>query len=170
MVRAGSPGIRWIMKKQMIVTPMATGTSCSSRWNTNVIRPMARLTSSRARRARSARGAGWAGGSAPVLLAQPDVLHVVVAERRDEEAVHVRGGGVGVGRVVEEGHERVRRRLGLDVVVQRLPARRGQGLLRIVRGLDDAGVVVGGEEGLGPRARVDRKGGELIRVGDVHGP
>ena len=40
MVRAGSPGIRWIMKNTTIVHPMATGTSCSRRRSTNVIRPM----------------------------------------------------------------------------------------------------------------------------------
>src|SRR5215831_21164811 len=142
MVRAGSPGIRWIMKKQMIVTPMATGTSCSSRRKTNVIRPMRRSPP-------------WDPGSPrPVLLAEPDVLQVVVAERGDVETMHAGGRGVGVGRVVEERHERVGGRAGLDGVVQRLPGRSGQGLLRLVGGLDHCGVVVGGEERLGARVRV----------------
>ena len=39
IVSAGSPGIRWIMKNTTIVTPTATGTSCSSRRPTNDIRP-----------------------------------------------------------------------------------------------------------------------------------
>src|SRR5579859_613312 len=150
MVRAGSPGIRWIMKKTMIVTPIATGTSCSRRRSTNVIRPMgaAHLPRSPDRLARC-----WLAGPAPGpgpgagLLAEPDVLEVVVAERGDEEAVHIRGRGVGVGRVVEERHERVGGRVGLDGVVQRLPRGGGQGLLRQVGVLDHRGVVVGGEEG-----------------------
>src|SRR3984893_11115105 len=112
MVPAGSPGIRWIMKNTMIVTPTATGTSISSRRITKVIRPTAPPSCRRGLESRQ---------RAAVLLAQPDVLHVVVAERRDEEAVHVGRGRVGVGRVVEEGHERVAGRVSLDVVVQRLP-------------------------------------------------
>ena len=40
MVLAGSPGIRWIMKNVMIVTPSTVGISRSSRRNTKVIRPM----------------------------------------------------------------------------------------------------------------------------------
>ena len=39
-----------------------------------------------------------------------------------------------------------------------------------MRGLDHGGVVVGGEERPGARLRVDREGGQLVRVGDVHGP
>ena len=31
IVRAGSPGTRWIMKKQITVTPITTGIACSSR-------------------------------------------------------------------------------------------------------------------------------------------
>src|SRR5260370_29493235 len=145
MVPAGSPGIRWIMKNTMIVTPTATGTSISSRRITNVIRPTA-PPSCRPRLDSRQRAAA--------LLAQPDVLHVVVAERGDAEAVHVGRGRVGVGRVVEEGHERVAGRVSLDVVVQRLPARGGQRLLGQVRILDDLRVVVGGEERLRARLRV----------------
>src|SRR5947209_18441088 len=162
MVCAGSPGIRWIMKKTMIVTPMATGTSCSRRRSTNVIRPMgaAHLPRSPGRLARRwlavlAPGPGGdRPGPASRLLAEPDVLEVVVAERGDEETVDVGGGGVGVGRVVEERHERVGGRVGLDGVVQRLPGCGGQGLLGRVRGLDHRRVVVGGEEGPGARVRV----------------
>ena len=40
IVAAGSPGIRWIMKKTMIVTPTATGISSSSRCTTNPVRPI----------------------------------------------------------------------------------------------------------------------------------
>src|SRR5262249_12798230 len=148
IVAAGSPGIRWTMKKQMIVTPTATGRSSSSRRTTNPVRPIWVLR----------------------LLAQPDVLHVVVAERRDVEAVHAGRGGVGVRGVVEEGHERVARRLRLDRVVQRLPGRGGQGLLRVVRGLDHGGIVVGGEERPGPGFRVDGERRELVGVGYVHRP
>src|SRR3984957_13914501 len=146
MLTAGSPGIRWTMKNTMNVTPKATGISCSSLRPTNAIRPTS--------------------GRLPVLscrclLAQPDVLQVVVAERGDVEAVHAGRGGVGVRRVVEEGHERVGRRLGLDGVVERLPGGGGEGLLRHVGVLDHGRVVVRGEEGLGTGRRVHGEGGQL---------
>src|SRR5215467_4341598 len=148
MVRAGSPGIRWIMKKTTIVHPMAVGTSCSRRRSTNVIRPIgaAHLPRTLDRQVRrcSRPCAGTRAASRPGpgcgLLAHPDVLQVVVAERGDEETVDVGSGGVGVGRVVEERHERVRGRAGLDGVVQRLPGRGGQGLLGLMGGLDHRGV------------------------------
>ena len=40
IVTAGLPGIRWTMKKVMIVTPTAVGTSSTSRRRTKLIRPM----------------------------------------------------------------------------------------------------------------------------------
>src|SRR5215472_1869359 len=106
MVLAGSPGIRWIMKNTMIVTPIATGISISRRWKTNVIRP------------NGCHLHGWSAAYAcgpyaadtrltQSLLTEPDILHVHVAERRHEEAVHIARGGVRVGRVVQVGHERV---------------------------------------------------------------
>src|SRR6266568_4845552 len=156
MVRAGSPGIRCTMKNTMIVTPTATGTSCSSRLATNDIRP---------------NGPSPFSPALPgCLLTYPDILQVIVAERGDKEAVHVGAGGVGVRRVVQERHERVGGGLRLDVVVQRLPGRGRQGLLRAVGVGDDLGVVVRGEERARARLRVDGEGGELVRVGDVHGP
>src|SRR5689334_8495920 len=114
MVRAGSPGIRWIMKKTTIVHPMATGTNCSRRRSTNVIRPMGatHLPRTLDRQVPDCRPAGRPGPAASRrapgrgLLAHPDVLKVVVAERGDEETVHAGSGGVCVGRVVEERHER----------------------------------------------------------------
>src|SRR6266700_3266422 len=124
IVRAGSPGIRWIMKNTMMDMPLATGTSISRRRTTKVIRPNgAHHPHPRAGGGRMPAVAAGAGGSARSRrsLAEPDVLHVHVAERGDEEAVHVARGRVRVRRVVEERHERVLRRLRLDGVVVRLP-------------------------------------------------
>src|ERR1700742_531299 len=111
MVSAGLPGIRWTMKNVMIVTPTAVGTSRANRRRTKLMRPMQA----------SARSA-----------AEPDVFHVVVAERRHVEPVHVGGLRVGVGRVVQERHEGVARRRLLGGVVVRLPGRGGRGHLGVL--------------------------------------
>src|SRR5262249_40283611 len=134
IVSAGSPGIRWIMKNTTIVTPSATGTSISSRWNTNVMRPKDHHpsgagTGGARRAAGSCRIPACPMPPGPRSLAQPDVLHVVVAERSDKEVMHLRRGGVGVRGVVKEGHERVAGRVILNVVVQSLPLGRIEGPL-----------------------------------------
>src|ERR1700722_2862065 len=176
MVRAGSPGIRWIMKNTMIVTPMATGTSSSSRRNTKLIRPTgphpSRVRPAWAGQARArVPGPAWpAWSTGRWSLTEPGVLEVVVAERRHEEAVHAGTRRVGVGRVVQEGQERVAGGVVLDRVVELGPGRRGQGLLGGVRVLDHRRVVVAGEERLGAGGRVDGEGDQLVRVGDVHRP
>src|SRR3954470_1357346 len=92
IVRAGSPGTRWIMKNTRMVTPTATGTMCSSRRATYAGRSIGTRTVSR-------------------LLREPDVLHVVVAGRVHKKAVQLVGVRVPVRRVEEECHERVLGRL-----------------------------------------------------------
>src|SRR6185437_7104375 len=172
IVLAGSPGIKWIMKKTTIVTPIATGISISRRWKTNVIRPNGSHLSTylcQLRACGGSRGSSPWASTAP-LLTEPDVLHVHVAERCHEEAVHVARRGVWVRRVVQEGHERVSRRVGLHDVVERLASGRVGGLLRGDGVLDHRRVVVEREEGARATLGVDSEVGELIRVRDVHRP
>src|SRR6185437_8874842 len=146
------------MKNVMIVTPTAVGTSSASRWKTKDIRPMWTSLGGVGVRG-SAGGAGRcsAPGTAVTAVlaaggrsarAEPDVLHVVIAERGDVEAVHVRRLDVLVRRVVQEREEGVLRRQRLGGVVVGLASRGGGGQLGVVHRLHHGRVAVAGEERL----------------------
>src|SRR5690349_15423887 len=112
---AGLPGSRWTMKNTTTVTPKITGMDWRSRSGTKRKRSNMRHLLSRAvsamQVARSPGGAGRRRRAAPPCrsgsLRLVDVLEVVVAERRDLEALDLVGHRVGVRRVVEVGRERV---------------------------------------------------------------
>src|SRR5689334_17303118 len=128
IVRAGSPGTRWIMKNTRIVTPSATGTRCSSRRATYAGRSIGASGRQAVRR----------------LLRQPGVLHVVVAGRIHVEPVQLVGVRIPVRRVEEERHERILGGLLLDVRIELLTLRLVELVLGLVRPLDDIGVRVVG--------------------------
>ena len=159
IVRAGSPGTRWMRKKTRIVTPSDDRHQLQQ--PTTRRTPLRRHVSVLIRRP----------SVPPDRLPEPGVLQVVVAERLHEEPVQLARVRLAERRVVEEPEERVRARRSAGSARRAAPAsRRSISRCAWCESFDHRRVVVVGVERVRAARRIDRERHELVRVGDVHRP